>query len=369
MLIRTLLLALGVCMSAGELRGEEAPVQPPALGPLPPLREGPDEKRAVLGKMLFFDARLSGDGKISCVTCHDPNHAWTDGLPLSEGYPGSRYFRNTPTLLNTVHGRYFYWDGRLSASDPATLVRDHISEAHFMQADGRLVIERMRQIPVYESGFKEVFGGEPTYGRILDAVSAYVRTLRSADVPFDRYVQGEEGALTPEAKRGLDLFMGKGGCVQCHNGPLFSDGSFHNLGLPVSEEIFTIPERHITFRRFFRTLGVAEYAKLREDPGRYGVTKEREDRGKFRTPTLCEVTRTPPYMHDGSLPTLEAVVDFYAGGGGTGKGKDPFLRPFDLNGEEKRELVAFLGSLSGKLPSTEPVESPPYALRTLGEND
>ncbi|MFV2069863.1 MAG: cytochrome-c peroxidase, partial [Pirellulales bacterium] len=130
-----------------------------------------DPATASLGKRLFFDPRLSGDATISCATCHQPEQAWTDGQALSQGYPGTLYFRNVPTLLGASHNRYFYWDGRLSGDDLPTLVRDHISEAHFMQADGRLVIERMRQIPVYQNEFREVFDGEPTYGRILNAVA------------------------------------------------------------------------------------------------------------------------------------------------------------------------------------------------------
>ena len=338
------------------------------LAPLPQLSAQPDPKKIELGRQLFFDGRLSGDATIRCATCHVPEKAWCDGLPLSKGYPGTLYFRNTPTIANVAHAKYVYWDGRLPASDLPTVVRDHIAEAHFMQADGRLVIERLRQVPEYENGFESAFGGEPTYGRILDAVSAYVASIGSADVPFDRYLAGEQDAISQQAKRGLQLFRGKANCIGCHDGPMLSDEGFHNLGLPANTEIFGVPERHITFRRFMRTLGVSEYASLRDDVGLYCVTKQPRDRGRFRTPSLREVGRTAPYMHDGSLATLEDVVAFYNRGGGEGPNKDPALEPLDLTDEEQQSLVAFLETLSGKLPEVNAAEPPPYELRKRGEN-
>ena len=360
--------------ATGNARGDDDAAVAP-LAPLPVLIEEPDAKQVELGKLLFFDIRLGGDATIGCSSCHDPAKGWADGLPLSKGYPGSLYFRNTPTVVNAVHGRYMYWDGRLPASDLPTLVRDHISEAHFMQADGRLIIERLRQIPDYENRFKEAFGGEPSYGRILKAVTAFLQTLRSQDVPFDRYLRGESGAISAAAKRGLELFKGKANCIQCHSGPMLSDGGFHNLGLPTNPDIFKTPERHITFRRFFRTLGLPGYANLRADVGLYAVTKRPEDRGLFRTPTLREVSTTAPYMHGGSLATLDDVVEFYNRGGarqagwpGRGATKDRPLRPLGLTKKEKRDLVEFLKTLSGAPISVGPVELPEYELRKLGEN-
>lgn len=149
---------------------------------------------------------------------------------------------------------------------------------------------------------------------------------------------------------------------------MLSDGKFHGLGLPPNRDIFKTPERHICFRRFFKTLGLPEYAGLREDVGRYAITKQPEDWGRFRTPTLREVSATAPYMHDGSLATLEEVVDFYDRGGGQGTGKSSVLRPLGLTLQEKRELVEFLKTLSGAPISGAPGKIPDYALRTLGEN-
>jgi len=337
------------------------------LAPLPEPADV-DPAQAALGRMLFFDPRLSGDATISCATCHNPDHGWADGLELSKGYPGSLYFRNTPTVMNSSLNRFVYWDGRLPASDMPTVVRDHIAEAHFFQADGRLIIERMRQVPYYETRFEEAFGGEPTYGRILNSVAAFVKGLNSTDVPFDNFLNGNKDALSESAVRGLELFKGKAGCIQCHNGPMLSDGKFHSLGLEANPAIFQKPERHITFRRFYRTLGVPDYEHLRQDLGLCCVSKADRDREKMRTPTLREVSNTAPYMHDGQLATLEDVVAFHNAGGGLRDTKDALLKPLGLSDEEQADLVEFLKSLSGKPSDETKPELPKYELRTLGEN-
>lgn len=326
------------------------------LGPLPMPPELKAEEVA-LGKMLFFDGRLSGDGTTSCASCHIPEKGFTDGEPLSAGYPNTLYFRNTPTLVNTAFKKLVYWDGRLPGSDLPTVVRDHLTEAHFMQADGRLIIERLRQVPDYESAFKKVYGKEPSYGKILEAVSAYVKSLHSEEVPFDRYLSGKSKTLSDAAERGLRLFTGKADCVQCHSGPMLTDDGFHKLGVPENPEVFNEPLRHITFRRFFKTLGVEGYATLREDVGLYAVTKEGKDRGFFKTPSLREVGRTAPYMHNGIFKTLEEVVDFY-----------DRIKSLNLSDQEKKDLVEFLNALSGKEWAVESPLLPGYQARELGKN-
>lgn len=241
-----------------------------------------------LGQLLFHDGRLSGDGSTSCSSCHSPNEAFTDSKPLSDGYSrGSLYFRNTPTLINASKMPSYYWDGRFSQGYLATVARDHIAEAHFMNLDGRLLVERMRQVPEYEDGFIQAFGSEVSYGKVLNSVVAYLETLESSeDNPYLSFRDGNQSALNPQAKRGLDLFEGKAGCVRCHSGELLSDGEYHALGVPDNASIFAEPLRHITFRRFFRTLGVGEFVTMRDDPGRYALTFDEGDRGKFRTPSL-----------------------------------------------------------------------------------
>ncbi len=337
----------------------------PKLAPLPSIK-AQDRDVVDLGRRLFFETRLSGDAGSSCATCHVPSKGWSDGKALSDGYPGSLYFRRTRSIVNSAHKRYFYWDGRMSGADLPTLVRDHISEAHFMQADGRLVLERLRQVPFYEDTFRKVMGGEPTYGRILNAVAAFVRSINSQNVPFDRFLEGDVTAISPEAKRGYKLFCGKAGCIQCHYGPMLSDGKFHVLGVPDNPAIFAEPMRHITYRRFLKTLGVSGYARSDHDVGLYALTKQASDDGRFKTPTLREITRTPPYMHSGVLEKLEDVIEFYNNGGGTAPNKDPLRNPLGLTEREKADLVGFLRSLSGT-PIVVDVPKPlEYASRELG---
>jgi cytochrome c peroxidase len=356
---------LGIALGAVVMLPVAALGQP--LAPLPPLA-APKAEQVELGRLLFFDPRLSGDGGIACASCHDPATGWGDGKPLSTGYPGSEYFRNAQTLLNAAHYRRNYWDGRMAGTDLPTLVRDHLTEAHFMQVDGRLVTERMKQVPEYLELYQKAFGGEPNFGRTITAVAAFVRTIVSRNAPLDRYLQGDAGALSADARRGLDLFQGKAGCVHCHGGPLLSDQQSHALGVPENPDVFRNPYRHISFRRFFRTLGASGVELFREDPGLYGVTKDRADWGKFRTPSLREVSRTGPYMHNGMLATLEDVVAFYNRGGGPHPNKTPQLRPLGLSATEARDLIEFLQSLSGDPVVIEPPDPPDYKPRTLGRN-
>jgi len=337
------------------------------LAPLPQLAP-PKKEQVDLGKLLFFDPRLSGDASISCATCHDPKKGWGDGRALSTGYPGSEYFRNSQTILNAAHYRRNYWDGRMDGRDLPTLVRDHLTEAHFMQVDGRLFAERLKQVPEYEELFRKALGGEPTFGRTLNAVAAFVRTITSRNAPLDRYLKGETAALSAAAQEGMRLFQGKAGCAQCHAGALLSDQKFHALGVPESPALFAEPLRHITFRRFMKTLGTPGYDNLREDPGLYAVTKEQGDRGKFRTPSLREVPLTAPYMHNGVFATLEDVVEFYDRGSGTHPNKSSLLRPLGLTDAEKKALAEFLKSLAGDPVIVERPALPEYKLRALEKN-
>ena len=293
-----------------------------------------------------------------------------DGAPLSAGYSrGNPYFRNTPTLLNASRMPSYDWDGRFAQGDLASVVRDHIAEAHFMSLDGRLLVERMRQVPEYEASFKDLFGSEVSYGKVLNALVAYLQTLESsADNPYMAFKAGDADALSPQARRGMELFDGKAGCVQCHSGDLLSDGQFHSLGVPDNAMIFEDPQRHITFRRFFRMFGVGEYVIMRDDPGLYALTADADDRGKFRTPSLLEVARTAPYMHGGVFETLTEVVEFYNAGGGSSPNKAAALRPLGLTDAESADLVAFLESLSSPAETDDTPELPAYELRTLGAN-
>ncbi len=323
------------------------------------------EAQIALGKYLFFDKRLSGNVSLSCASCHMPDQAFTDGLTMSRGYPSTAYFRNTQSVYNTAFADYRYWDGRMDGGDLPTLVRDHLTEAHFMSMDGRLMVERMRQIPAYVTLFDSAFGGEPSFGKVLNAIAAYVSTLNSLPVAYDQALDGDTSGFSSDELAGYELFTGKAGCSECHSGPLLSDEQFYNLGLDPSPHLFDEPERALTFRRFFRTLGVPDYRNLREDAGLFALTMDQADWGKFNTPSLREIARTAPYMHDGSLAALEDVVTFYNDGGGESQTAD--LKPLGLSDEEIGQLIAFLESLNSDLPAVETPTLPDYGLLPLGE--
>jgi cytochrome c peroxidase len=322
------------------------------------------DNQIALGRYLFFDPRLSNNNSLSCASCHQPANAFTDGQVLSDGYPSTALFRNTPTVYNSVFADTLYWDGRMDADDIPTLVRDHISEAHFMSADGRLVVERINQVSAYVALFEDVYDGEPSYGRILNAVAAYVKSLNSSESPYDLYAAGDTGAISADAAAGLDLFTGSAGCATCHTAPLFSDEKFYNLGVATDPAMFEDPELGLTWRRFFRTLGLPNYRNTFDDPGAFALTLDDADLGAFNTPSLREVGRTAPYMHNGSLATLRDVVEFYNGGGGTAGTAG--LSPLALSDAEIGQLVAFLETLSSEPVDIVPPDLPDYSLIPLG---
>ncbi|HFC12443.1 MAG TPA: c-type cytochrome, partial [Anaerolineae bacterium] len=240
-----------------------------------------EDAKVLLGKYLFFDPRLSADATVSCATCHNPDLAFTEGSALSQGYTGTGYFRNTPTLMNSAFYDRLYWDGRMDGSDMPTLVRDHITEAHFMANDGRLMTERIKQVPEYVKLFEDAWGSGPSFGGILKSITAYVQSLNTGATPYDLYMAGDKSALSEDAIAGLELFDAN--CATCHSGNLFTDGEFYATGVPENGNIWAEPLRHITFRRFTRQLGVPNYRNLVADPGLFALTKADEDMGVFRT--------------------------------------------------------------------------------------
>lgn len=336
----------------------------PAEASITPFTQPPKEyadAQVLLGKYLFFDPRLSGDVNISCSSCHQPDKAWTDGLALSDGYPSTLYFRNTPTIMNTVYADYLYWDGRMDGADMPTLIRDHLTEAHFMNMDGRLMVERIKQVPEYVQLFQDTYGSPPSFGGVLNAITAYVQSLNSGLSPYDRYIAGDESALLADALAGLALFEGQASCTQCHNGSTFSDGKFYALGVPENPDIWGDPLRHITFRRFFRQLGISNYRILQVDLGLFALTRQDSDQGAFRTSPLREINLTAPYMHNGVFATLEEVLAFYNAGAVDGT-------PLGLTDTEIMQLIAFLESLTSSSIEVEVPILPDYQLRTLGDN-
>lgn len=310
------------------------------FGPVPALEVKAD--LAELGKRLFFDPRLSGDATISCASCHMPENGFADALALSEAYPGSRGFRNTPTLINTAHRAAWFHDGRLG-TNLNDVTREMITETYLMNMDMRLMQERLKQDPVYLEMFKKGGLGEPSNGGVRKAIPEYLKTLVSRNAPFD------SGRLSKSAKRGLALFKGKASCATCHNGPRFTDDRPHNLGVPENTEIFTDPLRHITYITYAKFMGVEDYMNVRRDVGAHVRSHRADgsDMGRFMTPTLRELKYTAPYMHNGMFSTLSAVVAFYNSGGGSDPNKESALKPLGLTTQEQIDLVAFLAALSG----------------------
>lgn len=295
---------------------------------------------AALGKRLFYDTRLSGDTSLSCSSCHQPDKAFTDGKPLSDAYSGSLHFRNTPTLANVGHRKAWFHDGRLG-TNLNDVSRESITETYFMNMDMRIMQERLKQDPVYVKMFKAAGKGEPSNGGVRSALQEFLKSITSSGAPFDT------GKMSAAAKAGFELFKGKAGCAQCHSGPRFTDDKPYNTGVGDNPAIWADPERHVTFVTYAKFMGIENYMNLRRDLGAFVRDHKEASKGKFMTPTLRELIYTAPYMHNGTIGTLEDVVEFYNKGGGINLNKDARLKPLGLTGEEKANLVAFLKSLSG----------------------
>lgn len=288
---------------------------------LPPL-PAPTPKStqiAELGRQLFFDPRMTGADAISCAQCHVPGLEWSDGRPrpmpqqLTLG-------RNTIALVNVRFRKIFFWDGRATSLESA--IAGHMTENGNLMNEqtGQTIVANISALSGYRRAFTATFHtSKITVHEISKALAAYLRTLVVRDTPFDRWINGDSNAITNEAKEGFNLFTGKAGCVHCHTPPYFSDFQFHNTGMNSI------------------------------DPGRYDVTGKSKDRSAFRTPDLRQVGRTAPYMHNGSLATLEDVIDFYNKGGDR---LDPAneLKPLNLSDKEQQELVQFLESLTNENP-------------------
>jgi cytochrome c peroxidase len=332
---------------------------PAEIGPLPPLPVPEDNpmtpEKVELGKRLFFDPNLSGDGSLACASCHLPDQGWTTSTPLSPSYPTTMERRNSQTLINVAYNKALIWDGRAGALEKQAL--GPIQNPLHMNQNLDLLVEKLSAMPVYEKGFRQVFGTSVTPEGIGKALAAFERTLVARNAPFDRYVTGDWQAMSDGALRGMELFKGKARCILCHNGPNFTDGQFHNLGVPAAP-LLSDPLVQVAVRFDAKRMNVPEYQSVREDLGRYLVTKEEKDKGAFKTPTLRDVMRREPYMHNGLFHSLEEVIDFYDAGGGAIAGKSPLIHPLGLTVQEKRDLLAFLQALTGELPTVTPPELP-----------
>jgi cytochrome c peroxidase len=325
----------------------------PPLAPLPPVpvpKDNPQTpEKIALGKQLFWESRLSGDGSTPCISCHLPGLGWGDGNAISHGYPGTKHWRNSQTVINSAYYNKLFWEGSVTSLESQA---PSAAEGGVAGNGDRSVMEmRLRFIPEYVASFKKVFGSEwPRMNDAYRAIAAYQRTVVSdaTKVPFDRYAKGDKKALNASQLAGMKLFNGKAGCIQCHNGPLASNERFYDLGLPEYKGFEDDPLLQVTHRWEVYQKGVSEgkYRSADMDYGLYFITKNAKDIGKFRTPSLREVKYTGPYMHNGVFATLPEVVEFYDQGGGKGTNKSPLIKPLQLSAQEKKDLVAFIEALS-----------------------
>ena len=291
-----------------------------------------------LGKKLFFDRRLSGDGTTSCATCHDPEKGYSDGLEISLNYPTTKNWRNSPTLIGVAFQKQLFHDGRASSLEEQALFP--MMSAFEMNQNLDYMEEEIRSVPEYVAEFTEVFGdADVTRQRIAMAIAAFERTLISQDAPVDRFLNGNSEALSTDARKGYEIFKGKGKCAECHYGVNLADDRFHALNVQENPEHQQDPRIAATRRFVAKVSHFEEYRTLAEDPGRYLVTKDRKDWKAFRTPTLREIAGTAPYMHNGIYPTLDEVIEFFNKGGGK---DNTVLKPLHLTTTEKTQLKVFL---------------------------
>jgi cytochrome c peroxidase len=326
-LLLAFLVGLGVVLAGGA--DDPKPPKPP-LG-LPPVfwpEENPytPEKRE-LGWLLYFDDRLSSDQSVSCASCHDPAKAFTDGLAVSFGIKKQKGGRSAPTVINRAYSTQQFWDGRAAsledqAKGPIANPIEMTSHSDAAAAH-KACVECLRGIPGYVERFEKVFGTkEFTIDHVAQAIATFERTIYSGNAPFDRYKAGDKKAMNEAQVRGMSVFFDKAQCDRCHIGFNFTDGSYENIGIGMD--------------------------KPNPDLGRFKVTGKEENKGAFKTPTLREIEHTAPYMHDGSLKTLEEVVEHYDKGGIKNPHLNERMVPLKLTGQDKKDLVSFLKALSGE---------------------
>jgi cytochrome c peroxidase len=276
------------------------------------------EAKVQLGRKLFFDPILSADGTVACASCHDPAHGFAGIAPQALGIRGQRHTRNAPSLFNRAYGAAFFWDGREKTLEAQAL--RPIENPIEMGESVPQAIERLRKSKEYPGLFQKAFADGLTAHNLARAIASFERVLLLGDSPVDHFRAGEISALSEHERHGLWLYESRAGCWRCHSGANFTDEGFHNTGVSWGREPL--------------------------DVGRSVVTKKEEDRGRFKTPTLRGAALTAPYMHDGSLATLEDVVAFYNRGGGKNPHLDAAINPLNLTTDEMKDLVAFLKALS-----------------------
>lgn len=312
---------------------QEVPEVPFGLKPVKwPDDNPPTAEKISLGKQLFFDGRLSKDDTISCASCHDPKKGFSNGTPFATGVGGAVGGRSAPSVINSAYYLQQFWDGRAKSLEDQALgpIENPIEMAMKLPA----VVAKLNKIDGYKSQFKKVFGTDVTSDGIGKAIAAYERTVLSGNAPYDKFKAGDKKALSAKAQRGMKIFFGKGHCSACHVSHSFTDRSYHNLGIGTKAE--------------------------KPDIGREAVSKLEGDRSAFKTPTLREIAKTAPYMHNGSLKTLEDVVEFYTKGGIANDYLDEEIYELKLTTGDKTDLITFLkeGLSSPDYPNHTPPKLP-----------
>jgi len=333
--------AVGQDVSAWEGANPIVPIPDPPLGigtekkqpaKLTDFPEPPTPQRVRLGRWLFFDKRLSADNTIACATCHRPRNGFSEPTPVSAGIGGQKGGRKAPSFTNQAWTRlpHFFWDGRAGSLEEQA-GGPMINPIEMGSKNHQVVVAKLADIPSYPTYFKEAFGTEVvTIERITKAIADYERTRMSGNSAWDRWRAGDQNAVTDEVKQGHRLFFGNAFCNNCHLGQNFTDSDFHNLGVGWDPE-----------------------AKAFADDGRYAVTKKDADKGAFKTPSLRDVSKRAPYMHDGSMKTLREVVKLYSKGGEPNPYLDRkidrrFAEQLDLTEADITALVKFMEALDGE---------------------
>lgn len=315
-------------LGAGAAPSDPEPEPPLGLPPVYWPEDNPYSRgKAELGRMLYYDTRLSADQTVACATCHSPEHAFTDGAAVSTGIKKQKGGRSAPTVINRAYSTLQFWDGRAPSLEEQAKgpLANPLEMTTFEDAAiaHKSCVDCLKAIPGYVRLFKQVYGTEDfNIDHVAKAIATFERTVLSGNSPFDRYRAGDRKAMSDEQVRGMDVFFKKAKCDSCHIGFNFTDGSFENVGIGMD--------------------------KPSPDLGRFMVTRREDEKGAFKTPTLREVANTAPYMHDGSLKTLEEVVEHYNRGGIKNPWLDERLKPLNLSATEKSDLVAFLKALSGE---------------------
>ena len=329
-------LAATLCAFAGISWGADgksaayapAPTATDKVWKLPPVPMPQDNvstpARIELGQALFFDPRMSGNGAMSCASCHNPSLGWSDGLKTAVGWGGQVLGRATPTVLNTAYNTQFMWDGRKKSLEDQAL--GPMKTPQEMNTDFAVALARLRGVQSYVSMFEKAYPGEGvTEETIAKAIAAFERTVVVNDSAFDRWLAGDRKAMTMQQWRGYKVFTSadKGNCAACHSAPNFTDNGFHNIG-------------------------IAKSGDGEPDPGRYGIRKVASMKGAFKTPGLRDIELTAPYFRDGSAATLHDVVEHYVRGGDDRSNLSASMKPLNLNEQDKDDLVAFMKALTGQ---------------------